>query len=167
MIDWLVAQTRPQAETKAEEHLRRQGFAVYLPRYLKIRRHARRREVVARPLFPRYLFVGIDPVRSMWRSIRSTVGVSHLIAFGDKPVLVPPGIVDEIRAREDENGMVAMNPELRLAKGDPVRVIDGALCDRVGLFDHIDDDHRVVILLELLGRQVRVRLPVEAVNAYA
>lgn len=167
MIDWLVAQTRPQAEAKAEDHLKRQGFAVYLPRYLRIRRHARRREVVARPLFPRYLFVGIDPVRSLWRSIRSTVGVSHLVAFGDKPVVVPPRILDEIRAREDENGMVVMNPALHLAKGDPVRVVDGALCDRVGLFDHIDDNRRVVILLELLGRPVRVRLPIEAVHAYA
>jgi hypothetical protein len=36
---WHVAQTHPHAEAKASLHLRRQGFEIYLPRYLKSRRH--------------------------------------------------------------------------------------------------------------------------------
>ena len=35
-------------------------LTTYLPRYLKRRRHARRVDIVAAPLFPRYLFVAID-----------------------------------------------------------------------------------------------------------
>ena len=54
---WYVAQTQANAENKAVAHLARQGFATYLPRYLKRRSHARRVDVVAAPLFPRYLFV--------------------------------------------------------------------------------------------------------------
>ena len=92
MIEWLVAQTGPQAEAQADRHLRRQGFSVYLPRYLRLRRHARRQEWVPRPLFPRYLFVGIDPARSRWRSIRSTFGISHLVCAGDRPLPVPSEI---------------------------------------------------------------------------
>ena len=74
---WYVTQTRPHAETKAAEHLRRQGFAVYLPRYLKQRRHARRVERAAAPLFPRYVFVSIDLATQRWLSIDSTIGVTQ------------------------------------------------------------------------------------------
>lgn len=167
MIEWLVAQTRPQAEAQADRHLRRQGFCVYLPRYLKLRRHARRQEWVPRPLFPRYLFVGIDPAHSRWRSIRSTFGISQLVCAGDRPLPVPSEIVAELRSREDENGMMVIQPEVPFQRGDQVRVDSGALCDGIGIFECIDDDRRVVILLDLLGRQVRVRLPLEAVAAHS
>ena len=39
---WYVAQTHVHADQKATFHLGRQGFQVYLPRYTKRRRHARR-----------------------------------------------------------------------------------------------------------------------------
>jgi transcription antitermination factor NusG len=84
---WYVVQTQAGAEHKAVMHLARQGFKTYLPRYLKRRRHARRIDVVAVPLFPRYLFVEIDferptlaldlldlgcfPVGQQWRLSRS------------------------------------------------------------------------------------------------
>ena len=64
-----VVQTQPHAESKAMGHLIRQGFATYLPRYLKRRRHARKIETVAAPLFPRYLFVTVDMETQQWRSI--------------------------------------------------------------------------------------------------
>ena len=44
---WFVVQSQPNAEMKAVSHLARQGFAAYLPRYKKRRRHARRVEMVA------------------------------------------------------------------------------------------------------------------------
>ncbi|MGD9769432.1 MAG: transcription termination/antitermination NusG family protein, partial [Pseudolabrys sp.] len=56
---WYAVQSQPNAENKAVAHLARQGFETYLPRYLKRRRHARRVETVAAPLFPRYLLVAI------------------------------------------------------------------------------------------------------------
>ena len=66
---WYVAQTQPNAENKALAHLARQGFVTYLPRFLKRRRHARRIDVVAAPLFPRYLFIAIDMSMQRWRSV--------------------------------------------------------------------------------------------------
>jgi transcriptional antiterminator RfaH len=57
---WYVVHAQPNAEAKVVSHLRNQGFRPYLPRYRKRRRHARRVEDVAAPLFPRYLFVSLD-----------------------------------------------------------------------------------------------------------
>lgn len=167
MIQWYVAQTHVNAEFKAAGHLLRQGFSTYLPKYMKLRRHARRKEWVPRPLFPRYLFVGIGPDNGRWRAISSTVGVSQLVSFGDYPVSVPTTIVDDLKGREDERGMVALKPESLFRKGQAIKFMSGALVEQTGIFDCIDDKERVVILLDLLGRRVRVRAPAEAIQACA
>ena len=49
---WYVAKTQPNAELKARFHLERQGFEVYLPRYMRRVSHARRISWEPRPLFP-------------------------------------------------------------------------------------------------------------------
>ena len=105
---WYVVHTQPNREARADLNLRRQGFSTYLPRYVRRRRHARRHEMVARPLFPRYLFVALDPARDRWRAIHSTFGVNHLVLAGEEPLPVPDGVVDEIRARENGDGFVKL-----------------------------------------------------------
>jgi transcriptional antiterminator RfaH len=159
--NWYVVHTHPHAETKSATHLAWQGFSVYLPRYLKRRRHARRVEIVAAPLFPRYLFVAMDCMKQRWRSVSSTVGVSRLICHGEVPVVVPCAVIDEIRARED-NGMVQLI-ERRLAPGDKVRIAGGAFSDSMGLFECASDRDRVAVLLDLLGRKVRVLMSADCV----
>lgn len=153
---WLVVQTQPRAETKAVAHLVRQGFEPYLPLYSKRRRHARRVEVVAAPLFPRYLFVSYDSAKQRWRSIRSTVGVSNLVSLGELPAFVSVSVIDAIRGRE-ENGRVKLAaPAFR--PGDRVRVTDGPFSEHVGFFDKMRDEERVCVLLEMLGQKVRVTM---------
>jgi transcriptional antiterminator RfaH len=148
-------------------HLKNQGFAVYLPRYLKRRRHARRTDWVAMPLFPRYLFVGMDLLRARWRAIRSTVGVADLVCSGGRPAPVPSVVLDAIRAREDGRGLVSLADAGRFARGDKVRIAEGAFSGLVALFECMSDEDRVVLLLDLLGRQVRVQVGTEAVEALA
>lgn len=162
---WYVVQTHVHSENKAAAHLLRQGYDVYLPRYLKRRRHARRVETVPAPLFPRYLFVGFDPNVARWRSIQSTHGVSCLVCNNNEPALLPERVVAELRRREDDNGFIRLDLQPRYAPGDKVRVVDGVFGDSFGLFEGIADRDRVAILLDLLGRKVRVVLDRESVAA--
>ncbi len=162
---WYVVQTHVHAETKAVTHLDRQGYATYLPRYLKRRRHARRIETVAAPLFPRYLFVAIDVTSQRWRSIQSTIGVTHLVCNGDEPASVPNGVIEQLRGREDERGFITLDTRPRFAPGAKVRVIDGIFDACIGLFEGMADRERVAILLDLLGRKVRVVLDGESIAA--
>jgi transcriptional antiterminator RfaH len=162
---WYVVQTQPHAETKAVTHLMRQGFETYLPRYLKRRRHARRVETIAAPLFPRYLFVAVDMAAQRWRSIQSTIGVARLVCNGEEPAAVPSGVLDGIREREDARGLVCVDQRPRFLRGDKVRVIEGAFAECLGLFEGLSDRERVTILLDLLGRKVRVALNDEAIAA--
>ncbi len=161
---WYVVHTQPQNETRADINLRRQGFSTYLPLYQRTRRHARKTETVARPLFPRYLFVGLDLARDRWRAIQSTFGVSNLVFAGDTPLAMPQGIVEEIRARESGDGFVTLGLPAGIGPGSRVRLIDGIFADSKGVLERIADDHRVAILLELLGREVRVFVPAASIG---
>jgi len=167
LTQWCVANTHVNAEFSAARHLMRQGFSVYLPLYKKLRTHARRREWVSRPLFHRYLFVGIDEINQRWRAIRSTVGISHLVSFDGHPAPVSSDLIAELRAREDESGMVKFSAAPLFKKGDSVKFLNGALCDQAGIFECIDDKDRAIVLLDLLGRTVKVHAPVESIQACA
>ncbi|MEQ8193058.1 MAG: transcription termination/antitermination NusG family protein [Rhodospirillales bacterium] len=167
MTNWYAVNTHVQSEEKAAWHLRNQGFEVYLPRYLKRRRHARKTDLIKAPLFPRYLFVAIDMCLHQWRSINSTVGVARLVCTGSDPAPVPAPIIENIRVRENDDGIVVVDPRGRFKKGDAVRLLDGPFADVIGLFEGTTADERVMILLDLLGRQVKVRMKPELVEAAA
>jgi transcriptional antiterminator RfaH len=162
---WYVAHTHPHAEAKATAHLNRQGFDIYFPRYIKRRRHARRIETVPAPLFPRYLFVAINLNAQRWRSIFSTVGVSRLVCNGEDPSPVPIGIVEALKSREDANGFIKLDCRPRFHVGDKIRVLDGAFSSCLGLFEGMAERERIAILLDLLGRKVRVILDADLVAA--
>jgi transcriptional antiterminator RfaH len=164
-LRWYVVQTQPHAEKKASEHLVRQGFAAYLPCYQKRRRHARRVEVVSTPLFSRYLFIAMDVNVQRWRSIRSTIGVSQIVSRGDVPIPISDEVIAQIKAREDESGFVRLDARPRFIRGEPIRILDGAFSSCHGLFEAVTDVARVTVLLEFLGRKVRVVLEEDMVAA--
>lgn len=161
---WFVVQTQPHSEKKAAAHLARQGFHCYLPCYLKRRRHARKTETVPAPLFPRYMFVAIDETQQ-WRSIRSTVGVAHLVCRGDEPAPVPDGVIEDLRAREGEDGYIKLDERPSFVPGDKVEVRDGAFVGSHALYSDMVDSDRVAILLDLLGRKVRTVIDKDAIVA--
>jgi transcriptional antiterminator RfaH len=155
---WHVVQVHGHAEHKAQLHLTRQGFETYVPRYLKRRRHARRTDTVAAPLYPSYLFVRFNPLIHRWRSIHSTVGVVRLVCNGDVPAALDQAIIDGLKSRESADGFIQLERRPQFAPHDKVRVCEGALFDCLGLVEGMSDRDRVVILLDMLGRKVRVVL---------
>lgn len=169
MIDeranWFAVLKQPNAEAKALAHLDRQGFEGYLPRFLKRRRHAGKTDYVAKALFPSYLFVSVDTGAQRWRAINSTVGVRKLVCNGDTPAVVDPEIIAQLRRQHDETGFIKLESGPRFAAGDAVRVTEGAFSDLFGIYEGMSDGERVAILLDLLGRKVRVRIGIDLVVA--
>lgn len=162
---WYVVQTHINAEAKAAAGLARQGFSSYLPRYQKRRSHARKVEIVPRPLFPRYIFVAIDVAAQRWRAIQSTLGVSHLVCVGDRPAAVEGGVIDALKAREDEAGFIKLARGPAFSPGERVRIVEGAFVDSLALVEDASDHHRVALLLNLLGRKVRVLVGTDLIAA--
>jgi transcriptional antiterminator RfaH len=164
MADWIVAHCQANAEIKAEAHLKRQGFEVYLPKIKTTRRHARRIEMVLRPLFPRYLFIGFDENSTHWRPICSTVGINHLLTAGERPLVAPSWVIEQLRQREDKNGLFSGAGEKPFSKGDPIKITRGPLAEHAGIFDYLNDSQRVAVLLEIMGRKVKTLVPLEAIR---
>jgi transcriptional antiterminator RfaH len=165
MTAWFAVYTQPQKEALAAQHLENQGFAVYLPRYQKMRRHAGKAEIVAVPLFPRYLFAGIDLQTQRWRSVNGTRGVVGLVMFGDKPIPIPASVLAEIRSREDDQGFIRLNGAASFKRGQNLRIVDGPMADTQALFEEAVDGNRAILLISLLGRLVRTKMPLSSVEA--
>ena len=70
---------------------------------------------------------------------------------------VPEGVVEEIKAHETDKGVLPA-PKLPppFARGDALEVREGPFRDQVGFFECVSDDERIVILLSMLGRQIRI-----------
>jgi len=160
MKSWFVVRTKIRSEDQSAIHLKRQGFEVFLPRYRKHIRHARKLSTVLRPLFSGYLFVRIDVGQQRWQSINSTVGVISLVSSGSSPCPIPDAIVDALQAREDRDGIVSLVPPA-LQCGDQVRLLDGAFADYTAFLEEVCDEKRVILLLDLMGSQVRVKTCLE------
>jgi transcriptional antiterminator RfaH len=163
MHRWYVVYTQTYQEARAELNLRRQGFEAFLPLVRRRRRHARRIDTVLAPLFPRYLFVQLDVSTQRWRAINGTFGVSRLVCNGDTPLAVPAGLVEEIRERCDKVGTIIGSPR-PLVVGESVKVAMGRF-DLGGLFETQSGQDRVVLLIELLGREVRASVPLTGLAA--
>jgi transcriptional antiterminator RfaH len=58
---------------------------------------------------------------------------------------------------------VQKQPAFRI--GDEIRVLDGVFSACLGLFEGMTDSERIAILLDMLGRKVRVVLDRESVAA--
>ncbi len=165
MTCWYVAYTQVQGEALAVRHLERQGFKAFAPVYRKLRRHARRRELVRAPLFPRYVFVALDLSADRWRSVNGTRGVCHLICNGERPTPLARGVVEAIQAAADVEGYASLASLALFDRGAKVRVIDGNFTGQTAVYDRMTSDERVVLLLDMLGRPVEVKLPAHAIEA--
>jgi transcriptional antiterminator RfaH len=153
MSYWTVAQTEPNREAVAARNLAQAGYAIYLPRIKTDTRIA--------PLFPTYAFVRIV---DHWYSAMGTIGVVRLLLDADRPARVRDDIVAAIVAQE-RGGLVKLPAaKPRLKPGDPVRVIRGNFLDHLGIYEGMSGKDRERILLELLGRKVRIDVPRNAIE---
>ena len=153
---WFLVHTQPNSEHKAKLHLGAQGFRAYLPRIQKTVRHARQLRTVRAPLFPRYMFLILDPGRDRWLSVQSTAGVSSLFTCEDRPVPVPQGVVEALIARTDEANLTLF--DAGLTTGQTVRILSGPFADFVGTLERLDGTGRVRVLLTMMGTAIPVTI---------
>ncbi len=157
MYAWYLLYSKPRQERLALENLTRQGYEVYLPLIRNRRRRGGRYAQVVEPYFPRYLFVNLNDLTDDWGPIRSTIGVSKLIRFGDKPAKVPDSLVNSLRDYEDESGIQNLPPP-EFANGDRVRIAEGAMAGYEGIFKAKTGRERVIVLLDIVGKSTPVQL---------
>ena len=86
-----------------------------------------------------------------------------MVCTGDTPAPVADQVVTMLKNREDASGFIQLDQRARFNIGDQVRVLEGVFNASIGIYDGMPERDRIAILLDLLGRKVRVILHSEAV----
>lgn len=160
-MQWYVIHTKPRQEQRALENLKRQGFHAWLPtiEVEKLRRGKLSR--VIEPMFSRYLFIQLDKTQTNWSPIRSTLGVSKLVSFGNVPAVVPDSLIDALQQAD------GARREYLLKEGDAVQFVSGPLQGLEGILQQRDGELRAMVLIELISQPQRVSTDIESIRPLA
>ena len=149
---WYVAQVLSQKEGYAAEHLARQGFQTFFPRFSRAPSRAGKRGAVLAPLFPGYIFVKFDIKVDRWLAVNSTRGVIRLVG----PTLSAPSAVSAdliaLLMSRCSGGILDKLPEY-IRAGDHIQINAGPLAGQIAQIESFDDRGRVRVLLSMLGAE--------------
>jgi len=159
---WYVVECIARQERKAVAALLAEGYQHTLLPMCKSWEYKRSWE--EQPWFPRYLFVNCEQYgRKPGRDTRN--GIVGLLRFGDSLGIVSDEVIAAIRARlKEEGGCIVLNRRAYYRNGQKLAISDGPFAGHEGLFVR-SAQHRSAALLDLIGKSMRVRIPVEAVRA--
>lgn len=154
-LSWYVVHTKPRQETVALAQLERQGYTCYLP-FIQTERIRRGKASIApEPLFPRYLFIYLDSSQQgkSWSPIRSTVGVSNLVQFGQRTAKVNEALIEALKTSEQ----TIPTREL-FQTGDAVTITTGPLKGLDAIYQTSNAERRAMILIELLSKTIELQI---------
>jgi transcriptional antiterminator RfaH len=107
-------------------------------------------------LFPNYIFAKFE-LEKNYPLVRWARGVKKILGFGGYPVPISEEVIELIKKRTDENGIVKKTHHF--VANDVVRIKTGPLRELCGIFDRwVSDSERVKVLLNLIGYQPAVEI---------
>jgi transcriptional antiterminator RfaH len=160
-LAWFCLRSHPKHEHIAAKHLRQMEIETLNPR-IRFPRSTRQGPVwVTEALFPNYLFARFNLKTSLAR-VHYAPGVSGVVHFGDRWPAVPDQVIAEIRAALGADELHVISHEL--SPGDNVQVAGGLFHGLKAVITQVmPARQRVVVLMDLLGRQTAVELAVQSV----
>jgi transcriptional antiterminator RfaH len=159
-MQWFLLQTKVKQEQRAAENLERQGVVSFCP-MIRIDKISRgRRAEVLDVLFPGYLFVQLGESSVSTTAVRSTRGVSHFVTSAGAPIIVPQGLVEQLRQRMTADADVVMS---QLPKsGAKIQFIDGPFKGLNAVFTEPDGNNRAIVMVTLLSQKIKISTPLES-----
>ena len=160
-VRWYLVKTKPLCESRVFTRLSEAGFEGLFP---KISKKTRKKGVFEmRPFFPTYLFVRFS--LEQLRLIRYTHGVARVISFGIEPHPVEESIIEAVRARMDDEGVIRLlRKPAEWQPGQKVTIGDGPFSGLEAIFiEELPDRERVVLLLDVVSR-FRVVVPKDSLE---
>ncbi|MFT5483004.1 MAG: transcriptional antiterminator RfaH [Halieaceae bacterium] len=155
---WYAVQTKPRQEQLAADNLLRQSFHTYLPK-IRTKKHRRGKWApVVEPLFPRYLFICVDPTETSIVPVRSTIGVAGLVKFGSQLKPVPGSVIDYLQNNEEPESHERQDTKLKFVPGERLEILDGPFKGLNGIFQLDKSEDRALMLISLLGRDSEVAI---------
>jgi transcriptional antiterminator RfaH len=155
---WYLVHTKPRQEERARLNLEQQGYVCFVPTLQQEKLRRGKLTVVSEALFPRYLFIRLDSSLSgrSWGPIRSTLGVSTLVCFGNVPAQIAEHLIEHLQQQQlqqEQHGVQAL-----YVAGEALRITSGPFAGLDAIYQMKDGEQRALVLIELLGRPSALRL---------
>jgi transcriptional antiterminator RfaH len=158
---WYVLQTKPRQEFRALEQLQNQAYRCFLPTLQVKKKRRGKSETVVEPLFSRYLFIELDTVASNWAPLRSTRGVSNLVAFGGRLAMLDNAVVEQLRNAPP----ISASPIF--APGEKVEITAGPFAGIEGIYQMADGEARAMVLIELISQPQKILCEIDLLQKAA
>ncbi|MFJ3044324.1 transcription/translation regulatory transformer protein RfaH [Herbaspirillum chlorophenolicum] len=162
-MHWYLVHTKPRQEACAQQNLERQGYKCYLPLLQKEKVRQGSLTIEDEALFPRYLFIRLDPGASgkSWAPIRSTKGVSRLVSFGSEPAKISDDLILAMQTQQQNS---QQQPQRAFEAGQRVRLVTGVFSGIEGIFQEANGERRVMVLIEMLSNRVSIAVAPDALR---
>ena len=155
-VNWYLLQTKPNAHGIARDHLRRQGFDVFLPLIRKTTKKNNKFVDITAPLFPGYLFMGSALDHISWKSINGTRGVSKAVTLDGVYRPVSAYIIEGLQHRCDKHGVLGQLNDI--VATDRVKIERGPFAEFVCSVEQIKDSQRAWVLIDILQQRTRAKV---------
>jgi len=159
---WFCIRSQRRSEHIAAANLQKwHGIPVINP-LIRFRRKTSRGAIwVTESMFPSYLFARFNWKRSL-DGVRHTFGVSGVEHFGGFWPVVPDATIEHLRSLVGAEGVRLVEPAI--AVGEEVEIGSGAFEGFRGIVARVMPARdRVAVLLDFLGRQTTVDVPMDGI----
>jgi transcription antitermination factor NusG len=154
---WYAVSTRSRQEKVAASMLGHIAIANFLPLLNQERQWSDRKQMVALPLFPGYVFVRIRKSGELQVRVLKVPGVVDFVRNRTGPLSIPEQEIEAVRALLAHGEACSPYPFLRA--GDRVRVVHGALAGIEGTLIRSGSQSKLVISIEMIQRSVAAVVP--------
>lgn len=177
---WCAVQTERGREMTAQANLIIRKIPFYLPTMLRpafIHRNGQKRNAdhpdVVRPLFPSLLFIPEQIATARLEKLRYLGGINRnpFWYFAGKPAVLSPTSIQAIRYIEAgerelyERAKDSPTIGYRPAINDEVKLLVNSVVGSVnGRISALDDRGRIILLVEIMKRQVRVHVTADQIT---
>lgn len=153
-LPWFALQVRTGHEKSVVERLKSKCQRYFLPLYKSRRRWSDRIKEIEMPLFPGYLFCGVDVTNRL--PILTTPGVIRIVGIGGVPQPLEESEVAAIQSLVRSE--LPSQPWPFLEIGERVRIEHGPLRGIEGILLDFRGRHRLVVSVTVLQRSVAVEI---------
>lgn len=127
-------------------------FDIQIPMEQTLEEKNGKRKVVARKIYPCYVFIKLIYTNNIWFMITNTRGVTGFVGPGGRPL---PLLDEEVKKMQLEKMVVEVN----FGEGDMIRVVSGPLEGNVGTIEEIDEkNQKAKVMVSMFGRSTPVDL---------
>ena len=161
--EWFCLRAQNKREHIAAAMLNQvDSIEAFCPRIRRFKKTRTGKKRFIEALFPGYLFARFH-LADQYRRIIHTSGVSYIVGHDERRA-IPDTIIDQLKADLPNEGIIDA-PDVSVQPGVDIEVLTGSLQGLRGkVLALLPADKRVEILLEILGREIKVAISAQDIH---